>query len=188
MHYIVTTNEENPAIKEYIPITQEMAEDMPNIILDMANVAECYGSHVELNAETGEINIVDGLEVGHEKPLHPTLQIAREVEKNFVYQQYGEKGSDNIKEIDIKSVCPDFKGHLFMFIYLTAEEFQQSIIVLDEKGHYLSSYDELDEKFDPAVEGLNADAKEACKRAFETGVDLYKKELARDVKSKPVVK
>jgi hypothetical protein len=40
MHYIVATNEENPAIKEYIPITQEMTEDMPNIILDMANVAE----------------------------------------------------------------------------------------------------------------------------------------------------
>ena len=76
-------------------------------------------------------------------------------------------------------MCPEFEGHLYCFIYVTAEEFQQSIIVLDKEGHYLSSYDELDQKFDPAVEGLDERAVNACAKAFEAGVELYKNELKK---------
>jgi hypothetical protein len=178
MHYIYLDHAEG--VKEYFPIVAELAETIPDYVKEMAALAEQYDSHIEIDARTGKVDIIDGKDKGVPAPeLHPTWQVDRAIRQAFINQKYGVPIPENIREIDIKAVCPDFKGHLYCFIYLTVEEFQQSIIVLDENGNYLSSYDELDQKFDPAVEGLNEKAVEACAKAFETGVELYKNALKK---------
>jgi hypothetical protein len=185
MHYIYLTHEED--VKEYFPIVAEVAAEIPDYAKEMAALAEQYDSHIEIDARTGKVYIIDGKSL-EDKPseLHPTWQVDRAIRQAFINQKYGEAIPENIREIDIKILCPDFKGHLYCYIYITSDEYQQSIIVLDENGNYLTSYDELDNKLDPPVDGLDDKAVEACAKAFEAGAEMYKRELQQSAKKQVI--
>lgn len=177
MHYVFTKNEDG--VRELSPIIAEAAETLPQYVKELAALAERYKSHIEIDADTGTTTIVDGVDVSDSGPIHPTMQVARECEKAYIQKKYGERITPTIKELDISEICPEFKGHLYCFMYLDGQEFQQSIIVLDKDGKYLSSFDELDETFDPVIPEFDAEITQACKRAFEAGVNLFKKELVK---------
>lgn len=180
MHYIYSINAEG--IKEYFPIITEAIDDIPyeskEYVKSLATLAEKYHSHIEIDASTGIVHIGEGEDLEEEaQPLSPTHQVARAVEHAFINEKYGHPIPDTIREIGNNSMYPDFDGHIYCFLYITAEEYQQSIIVLDSDGQYLSSYDELDQKFDPPVDGLDEQAISDCAKAFEVGADMYRKEI-----------
>lgn len=171
MHYVVTT-EDDKVIKT--PITADAAEDLPDYAKDMATVAERHQSHIEIDADTGFVHIVvnDGV------VLTPTQQVAKAVEIRYIHDKYNFAEWETIKKIKSKAF-DKFKGHAYALIFISPAELQCSFIVLDEDGKYLSSYDELEEKFIPEVDGLGEDAVRDAKIVFGRSTEQYK-ELLRD--------
>jgi hypothetical protein len=169
MHYVINNKGEK------FPITAEAAETIPDIAKELARIAEGYEAHIEIDETTGQIFIID------EKELSPTFQVKRAVEVQYIYDKYNVNATENIKRIPNKYLSPSFKGHLYVYTYITPQEFQGSIIVLDEQGNYESSYDELEESFIPPVDGLDAKAVEVCQNAFNIMTERYKNAIREAV-------
>lgn len=172
MHYVIFKNEKEIVKK---PIEATVSDSIPPIARDLAAVAERYGSHIEIDADSGNIFMID------DETIHPTMQVARAVEAQYVYDKYGVVASENIKRIPNKYLSDTFDGSLYVYTYITPKEFQGSIIVLDNAGDYLSTYDELEEAFVPKVEGLDEKAVNLCKQVFEIMTENYKNTVRAEV-------
>ena len=166
MHYVIFKND-NEIVKK--PITVDEKDNIPDIAKELATVAERYGSHIEIDATTGTVYMADDGE-----PIHPTMQVCRAVESQYVYDKYGEPAAENIKKVPNKYLSDDFKGSFYIYQYITKDEFQGSIIILNENGQYASTYDELEEAFVPPIEGLDEKAVSVAKQVFETLTESYK--------------
>jgi nitrogen regulatory protein PII-like uncharacterized protein len=180
MHYVVETKD-GKIIKT--PITAEAAKDLPAYAKDMATVAERHQSHIEIDADTGIVHtpVNDGV------VLTPTQQVAKAVEIRYIHDKYNFDEWETIKKIKSKAF-EKFKGHAYAFIFIALSELQCSLIILDEDGNYLASYDELEEKFIPAVEGLGEDAVKDAKIVFERATEQYKDLLKETFKNQLITK
>lgn len=178
MHYVIFKKDKE-IIKK--PITADAVHDLPEIAKELARVAEYYKSHVEIDASNGNVFIVD------DEELSPTMQIARAVEAQYIYDKYNVPSTTNIKKIPNNMLNPEFKGSVYIYAYITAEEFQGSIVVLDENGNYQSTYDELEESFVPEVKGLDKKAVNLARQIFETMTEHYKNKI-RDVVNSGIIK
>lgn len=180
MHYVVTT-EDDKVVKT--PITAEAAKDLPAYAKDMAAVAERHQSHIEIDADTGFVHmpVNDGV------VLTPTQQVAKAVETRYIHDKYNLAEWETIRKIKSKTF-DKFKGHAYAFVFIAPSELQCSFIVLDENGKYLSSYDELEEKFIPEVDGLGEDAVADAKIVFEMATKQYKDLLKETFKNQLITK
>ena len=181
MHYVVT-KDKDAIIK--VPITAEAAETLPDFIKELANAAERSQSHIEIDAETGIAHTV----TDQDKFLSPVEQVKRAVETQYVYDKHNKGASETIKEIKSKAFTDNFNGHVYAFIYITPGEFQCSLLVLDEEGKCISSYDELEERFMPEVDGFGESAINDAKKVFERATEQYKELLNVTFKSSVIVK
>lgn len=178
MHYVIFKKDKE-IIKK--PITADAVQDLPEIAKELARVAEYYKSHIEIDASNGNVFIVD------DEELSPTIQIARAIEAQHIYDKYNVPSTTNIKKIPNDLLNPEFKGSVYIYAYITAEEFQGSLIVLDEDGNYKSSYDELEDAFVPEVEGLDKNAVNLARQTFATMTEHYKNKI-RDAINSGVIK
>lgn len=180
MHYIINKQDK-------IPMTTDMAENLPealkDFVKDLAIVAERHQSHIEIHADTGIITIRENDDI----QLSPTQQVARAIESQWVYDKYNMYPNETIKQIPNKYLSDKFEGSLYIYQYITPEEFQGSIVVLDKDGKYQSTYDELEGAFIPPVEGLDEKAVELARTTFETMTESYKAQIRAAV-SQGVIK
>jgi hypothetical protein len=180
MHYVIETKDDK-IIKT--PITAEAAKDLPSYAKDMAAVAERHQSHIEIDADTGFVS----MPVNDDVVLTPTQQVAKAVEIRYIHDKYNLTEWETIRKIKSKTF-DKFKGHAYAFVFIAPSELQCSFIVLDEDGKYLSSYDELEEKFIPEVDGLGEDAVKDAKIVFEMATKQYKDLLKETFKNQIITK